>query len=345
MDVKKLAKEIEEMYINNCNINISGENRCMALDQQELAIVNLCLEEIGNKNGYDKEKYITRDLFILYKEDLIGKKECKDIKIAEQPLKFKKSKHNPKFSLEYVSEIFLLYYAVIIFYANDEGTKLYSTVKTENKSKRHYFKIYAWFACICPKIFNILFFNQIHLFITSTCDNDTINEIKEYLESTEELWREYNYLIGNEGSEETLGKVITKFLEIMEYNNEVMGMMKVFERIRHTGFLAMDYKNRDTHEGVMLKKAVKGIKYFQLHLSFLKEKLSCDSDGTSEINTHIEHIQEYTEQLEGEFCELLIEQNNDCDNIEAEIATDMVENLKHFEAYCADGNTTKLINA
>ena len=203
-----------------------------------------------------------------------------------------------------MTQLLLVYYAALLFYANDENTGDYN-----EKSKRRYFKVYAYFACICPKTFNIFFFNQLHLFMSKAHEEPSPDELRKYLEYTEELWREYNSLLHSERIIEISEEVITQFSEIMAYDEEIFFDNRIqIEKLTEIGFLAFDFKNGDTLRGYRFKTVLMGIEYFEWYLKYLKNEISKNSFREESLLNAIDRIMENVAMLKLVFEDLLKEE-------------------------------------
>lgn len=329
MDVDKLAKEFEDIYKNSCYKKDPDNEKCLALDEQELAIIYMCLETLVNSNGYDKNKYRTDGLFILLKDDLIGSDECNDLKISEQLLRYKKCIFDSNYSLKDISDYLLIYYAVLLFYANENHTEILS-----NKSNRYYFKVYAYFACICPKTFSVLFFNQMYLFMEKTYSLNNVDMLNKYLDNTEMLWKEYNLLLEEEECIKISEQMINQFREILAYDKKkLIDNLIKFEDLRCEGFLAFDFREGDTIEESRYKKILNGIQYFKWYLVFLENRLSHNLAKENKVYEFIKNILKNAEQLDKKFCKLLKNKGDSFNRKEINFA-DMNEFFKSFRMFC-----------
>ena len=198
-------------------------------------------------------------------------------------------------------DLLLVYYAVLMFYANDKNTKDHN-----EKSKRRYFKVYAYFACICPKIFCVLFFNQLHLFMSKAHKNLSYDELREYLENTKELWREYNSLLQNERRIEITEEVISQFGEIMAYDENVFfeNLIQI-ENLCDNRFLAFDFMEGDTLGEYRFKIVIEGIQYFWWYLEYLKDEIEKNYSFEENLINIIDKVQENAMNLKAVFEDFL----------------------------------------
>ena len=65
-EVDKYVKELEEMYeYSSFKKGIKeGNEKCLALDEQELAIMRMCIEELAGEEGIVKDNFFSRGLFM-----------------------------------------------------------------------------------------------------------------------------------------------------------------------------------------------------------------------------------------------------------------------------------------
>lgn len=339
-NVDKLVKELEDIYVNSCLKEAidAGNEKCLALDEQELAIMYMCVEGIEREEGINKDNYIARGLFILLKDRELGESACNRSRVAAEPLKYKRIQYNGGYVLEHMTQLLLVYYATLLLYANNANTGDYYM-----QSKRHYFKVYAYFACICPKTFTILFFNQIHLFISIKYKQMSAKELKEYLDYTDELWKEYNLLLSNEIRIEITEEVITRFSEIMSYDEAVFYENRIqLDKLSEDGFLAFNFKEEDTLREYRFKMLLTGIEYFHWYLKYLKSEMSGHSFKEEGLIGTIDSIIESTEALGKIFESFLKKEDGQPDLFVREF--DNMYELKHkFYKYC-EGKVT-LIDA
>lgn len=338
MDIEKISKDLEEIYENCCHIKREDkdEYKCLALDEQELALIHMCIEIMGSKNGYNKNNYTSKGLFIILKNNYLGNNECKEDKVAEQPIKYKKFEYINGYSIENASNLFLAYYGVLIFYANG-----YSTSDFRNKSQRNYFKVYAFFACICSKTFNILLFNQIYLFMHKA-HNCSLVALKQYLMNTEELWLEYNRLMNAQERNNILGKLHGQFREIIAYDEETLYACtsKIYE-LCDEDFLAFDFMKGDTIPKARYSRIINGIEYFKCYLFFLKYELKEKEIEDCMVFEQIENILNNAIQLDDVFCQLI--NNSKCELIKTTNFINTDDLIKKFEKYCEE-ESIELIN-
>lgn len=303
VNIDKLVKELENIYENSCFYKAiqNGNDKCLALDEQELAIIYMCIETLAMNEGLDINNYETRGLFIVPKNRSLITSVCSDNRVKNQPLKFKKFEYASNFQLEQMTQYFFVYYAVIIFYANDENTGDYN-----EEVRRHYAKVYAYFACLCSKIFFTLFLNEIYIFMSKVNSQLPYKELYEYLEYTEELWEEYNALLKNKRSVEISEKVIDEFCEIMSCDEKALFRSWItIENLREDVFLAFDYMQGDTISSYRFKKILMGIEYFQDFLRCLKKDIEKNTFREETLLKKIDNILEYAKQLKLIFEDLL----------------------------------------
>ncbi len=270
-EVDKYVKELEDIYENSCFKKAidEGNKKCLALDEQELAIMHMCIEELVNED-VDKNNYWSRGLFILLKNRNLGSIQCTDDRVKKEPLKYKKFEEPDAYILDKMDELLLVYYAVLLLYANDKNTE-----DRDERSKRRYFKVYAYFACICPKTFYVLFFNQLHLFMSKAHKAQSYDELIEYLQYTGELWEEYNSLLQSGRRIEITEKVISQFSRIMAYDErDFFENLIQIENLCDNRFLAFDFMKGDTVGQFRFRRVLKGIQYFWWYLEYLKDKIS-----------------------------------------------------------------------
>lgn len=331
-EVDKLVKELEDIYENSCLKKAieKGSEKCLALDEQELAIMHMCIEELAGQEGIDKNNYSSRGLFILLKNRNLGSVVCTEDRVKEEPLKYKKIAEFDENILDKMTQYLLVYYAVILLYANDKNTGDHN-----EKSKRRYFKVYAYFACICPKTFCILFFNQLHLFMSKAHKNLSYNELREYLEYTEELWREYNLLLQSENRIKIIAEVTSQFSKIMAYDEDIFfeNLIQI-ENLRDDRFLAFDFMKGDTLGVYRFKMVLEGIQYFQWYLKYLKDEIPKYSFEDS-LSSTIDRIQENTEILKSIFENFLEKKGVQARPFERKF-DNIYGLLKHFYRYCND---------
>lgn len=331
-----MSKELEEIYENCCHKRREHTDKCLALDEQEVALIHMCLKILGDEGGYNKDDYTTQGLFILLKTRNWDKDECKEDKVAEQPIKYKKFEYIPDYSVENVSELLVTYYAVMLLYVNQNCTLDY-----QNKLERNYFRVYAFFACICPKTFNVLIFNQIYLFMVKT-QGCSLNVLKKYLIYSKELWMEYNELMNENKRDEVIGYLFKQFREIIAYDESALyaNASKLYELLNE-GFLAFDFMSGDTIPEARYGKIVNGIEYFERYLLLLSTELKKASVEEKEVYEYIESILENIKCL-CIFFEQLIEDAGVYKNQITKEFTDTKDLLKKFVLYCDAENITLL---
>lgn len=336
MDAKQYSKEIEDIYENCCNEKCYNFEKCMALDEREIAIIHMCMETLGNESGLNKENYVSKGLFILLKDYNIGSNECNEDHVKEETVKYKSFLKVPDFSIESKSNSLLAYYSVVLFMANYNCTG-----NRADKIDRNYFKIYAYVACICAKTFNIFMLNQIYLFIikTKTC---SMNDLKMYLAETEDLWTECCFLLTENNRKENVSKIIAQFMEIISYNEEAKYRNAgALYNLLQEGFLGFDFINGDISPIARYRRILHGIDHFRCYLDFLKNDLQNNNMADQEICNKIDSILNKTKELDLFFSQLLRKEG---DNVlkESLSFTDVYDLLNKFELYCG-GESIPLI--
>lgn len=338
-NIDKLVKELETIYENSCfkkSIEVGNKN-CLALDEQELAIIRMCVECLASQKGIDIDNYVSNGLFILLKHRDLGSSACTKDRVKAQPVKYKKYYIKSDYLLDNMTQLLFVYYAVLLLYANDENTGVYN-----KESRRHYFKVYAYFACICPKTFNTLFFNQLHLFMSNVNKQLPLEELREYLRYTDELWEEYRVLMSNNRRIEISEEVITQFSEIMSYDENVFfNNMIQMQNMSEDDFLAFDFMGGDTLRGYRFKTILTGIEYFQWYLEYLKDKIQEQSFNENDLIKMIDNILESSKELKHIFEDLLKAEGNDIPQFERTF-DNVYELLIQFEAYCTE--RVKVVN-
>lgn len=339
-NVDKLVKELEDIYENSCLMKAveAGNEKCLALDEQELAIIHMCIEGLEIQEGVNKDNYKSKGLFILPNNRNLGNDECPEDRVKNEPLKYKKFDNSGGYQLENMTELLLVYYAALLLFANDENTGDYN-----EESKRHYFKVYAYFACICPKTFSILFFNQIHLFMSNAHKQLPPDKLRNYLEYTEELWKEYNSLLLNERRIQVSEEVITQFSKIMSYDEEVFfDNLIQMQNLSEDGFLAFDFNGGDTLRGYRFKTILMGIEYFQWYLKYLKEEISKNSFREESLLNTIDNILEHAKTL-GSIFEDFLRKEGEQPPIFVREFDSIYGLLNNFYGYCK--NKVNLVDA
>ena len=333
MNVDRLAKELEEIYENSCYPNVTEDDKCLALDEQELAIIHMCLESLGNESGYCVDKYTTKDLYILMKNCNFGNRECKYDRVKEQPLKCKQFDRLSGYSLDNVSEILLVYYAVLLLTANDMSTFDYM-----GKSHRNYFQVYAYFACICPKTFSVLFLNAIYIFMRKA-HKCSIGVLERYLEDTEKLWQAYYMLLLRH---DIMAEITKEFTKLVSYDKRVFhtNYIKVY-RWQVPGFLAFDFMGGDTIPESRYKTVIAGAKYFNRYFELLKNDLQNYSSIPNTIYEKIDSIVKKINLLIEVFCKLLETKVGKTQPIPENFAN-INELVKRYEKFCEESGA-KLI--
>lgn len=338
--VDKLVRELEDIYENSCLLKAvkEGNKKCLALDEQELAIMCMCIEGLGQQEGMTKGNYKSRDLFILLKNRNLGDDACADDRVKNEPVKYKKYDDPGGYQLDKMTQLLLVYYAALVLFANNENTGDYN-----EESKRHYFSVYAYFACICPKTFCVLFFNQIHLFMSKAHKQLPSDKLRKYLEYTEELWKGYTSLLLSERRIEVSEEVIGQFAEIMSYDEEVFfdNLIQMYN-LSEDGFLAFDFMGGDTLRGYRFKTILDGIEYFKWYLKYLRDEILKNSFREENLLKKIDNILETAKILSGIFLEFLQKEGGQYSNFERRFDS-IYGLLNDFHQYC--NNRVKLIEA
>lgn len=322
------SKDIEDVYVNKWCYKYWNDKKCLALDEQARALIYMCVE-ILEKREFDSQKYKTQGLYIVLNNSNLGIEECKSISTSEEPLKYKKNRYDIGYKLASVNEVMLIFYATILFHANKENTDFFR----EQYVVRDYFKTYAYFACICPKIFCTLLFNQIYLLMLRLNEENSIEEIRKYLENTEILWKQYNYIISDEGNIVTSQKIINDFREIMGYNQEVLDVLADLEDLTSYGFLAFDYKEREAVEGGRIRKAAQGCEYFQYYLYLLRTFSLKDVKPENRLWESLKSLESQVEVLKNKLVEILEDLERNFTSIEDDSAN-IEEFMTNFITYC-----------
>lgn len=329
MDINILSEELEKIYTNKCYSvvrDINGEPICLGLDEQELAIIYMCMDILENKTGYCKDNYKVDEMYILLKNSSISKYRCKNQKVQEQPLKMMELHEDSNYCFESTTNVLLTFYALILKYANCQ-----STYNFRNRSIREYFKVYAYFACICPKIFATLFLNQINIFMSRMeCETDK-NKISMYIEDTKVLWEEYIYLFSKDGNRIIFGKIVEQYGKVV--NRDYISDLIDIEEMHTTGFLAFDYKGRTTVESAMLIRALKGIIYFQKFLFLLDLEQQKYDKVLGNIREDIEGIYKLTQKLYEQIKFLIDDLGNEYQEPSI-VVSNTAELIEMFQRFC-----------
>lgn len=329
MDINILSEELEKIYTNKCDCDMKdkkGERICLGLDEQELAIIHMCMDILENRTGYNKEDYKVDEMFILLKNSPICKYRCTGEKVAKQPLKMMELRKDPSYCFESTTNVLFTFYALILKYANCQGTHNY-----KDKSIREYFKIYAYFACICPKVFVTLFLNQINIFMKRIYVEDDKNKISNYVKDTKTLWEEYVYLFSEKGNKLIFGEIISQYGKVVN-RDHICDLINI-EEMHTTGFLAFDYKGRSPVESAMLVKAIKGIIYFQHFLNLFKNEQLKYLKSEDEVIEDIESLYGLTKELYKQI-KLFIDESG-TDYRKPDIAAFNIEELlERFKRFC-----------
>lgn len=338
MNNKDKVDAFEKIYENDCYIKIA--DKCLAVDQQEFALVYMCLDILDNRRGYGLDKYYTKDLYILPKEDFISTLECTIDKVKDLPLKVKMICLDSNYKTDDAPEALWIYYAALLLTANIDATSTHSGII---KSKRQYFKVYAYLACICSKVFCALFFNNVHIFMTKINNEHFLDKIKKYIEDEKELWKEYDNLFAQNAHKDVTRKTLAHFRRVLKNDSVVMHLLKI-EQKRENGFLAFDYREENPSEKTKLLKVVKGIELFQDYLTYLDKDMKVYKDSVIHLMEDISDIKNYTKNVkerleylaEGYEEDEEINGHNSLDNILGEYRyyNNKEELLVAFEAFC-----------
>ncbi|XCP84040.1 hypothetical protein ABXS75_13280 [Roseburia hominis] len=334
MEIKELLEEFEKIYINKCYEDTN--KKCLALDEQEFAIIQMCLEILENKLGqFNKGNYKTKDLFVLLVDSPLNGEECSDRIVENLSLKVKMIKTTPGYDFETAPNVLWLYYALLILYANEDATIEHNTTI---KSKRNYFKVYAYVSCICPKVFCPLLFNQIYIFMKRTSEPQDIRILREYFIDTKELWKGYSELLQLDNRNLVVGRLHSQFRRKMGGDTELVKKINEMDHLHSRGFLAFNYKGREPAEQNRLKRIIHGIEYFEKYLNFFEIELVRYVDNTDHLYEDMNEILLYAKKIKERICELLTLQEAVPDTIDNDFC-DIGELIYQFEKYC-DGLIT-----
>ena len=164
--------------------------------------------------------------------------------------------------------------------------------------------------------------------------NLSLNELRKYLEYTEELWEEYNSLLQSERRIEISEEVITQFSEIMSYDEEVFFENRIqIENLSENGFLAFDFQGGDTLREYRFKTILAGIEYFRWYLIYLKDEISKNSFREENLLNIIDKLMENTVMLKSIFEDLLKKEDAQLPRFERKF-DNIYGLLNDFYAYC-----------
>lgn len=327
--IEKNSKYFENVYVNKYCYKYWKDTKCLALDEQELSLILLCTE-ILEKRAFDPSNYTSKKLFILRKNIDWKSDECTYPILSAEDVKYKRNKYNLNFSMvSEGAEVLIAYYASILYWANADNTEDFNGMNFF----RDYFKIYAYFAFICPKIFCTLLLNQMYIFMVRINEQCPLKVINEFLEQTNVLWKQYNYLISNSGNIDVSRKVINEFRDIMGYSEEAYESLNDIEEWTDYGFLAFDYKEREAIQGGRIRKAVQGIEYFQRYLFLLKNIKFKSIKSENKIWENIENLYEQTKTLRGELVTILKDMKKEVASVDDDSAT-IDEFMGNFLKFC-----------
>lgn len=308
MNNKDKVEAFDKIYENDCYKTYEEEcyvkiaDKCLAVDQQEFGLINMSLDILDNKKGYDIDNYYTKDLYILPKEDFISNLECTIDKVKDLPLRVKMICLDDNYKTEDAPEALWIYYAALLLTANIDATSTHSGII---KSKRQYFKVYAYLACICAKVFCTFFFNNIYLFMERISHEQSLDKIKKYLEDEKELWKEYDNLFAQNAHKDVTRKTLTHFRRVLKNDDVVNHLIKIEEK-RENGFLAFDYREENPSEKTKLVKVLKGIDLFQDFMTYFKKEMEIYKDNVSHMMEDISDIESYIQNVKGRL-EYLVE--------------------------------------
>lgn len=331
MNAIDLAKQLEQVYENSYykyyEYEIKGK-KCLALDEQETAILQLCMEELSLVEGYHPENFETKGLFILQKNKDWMNNKCVEERVRGEQLGYKKFNYFSNYNLDGVKSV-LIYFAAVLYYANEKNTG-----DKYQKIKRKYMKVYAYLACLCPRVFDILFQNNIYIFMKRTYKEE---DKRFLLEQEKELWDEYITLMTDKERMSVIRSSINTFCEVLKTNNESgLNHIAKLHNLAEDNFLGYDFKEGDTLRGIRFKHVLLGIDYFKCHLSLLEEELKTDSFGEENSLALIEELRNDTEKLSRIFEKLLMEEES---KIERECYTKDVDNIykliEMFKSKCS----------
>lgn len=330
MDIRGLVEEFEKIYINKSYEDT--DKKCLALDEQEFAIIQMCLEVLEDKLGrFNKNNYKTQDLFVLLSDSLLNGEECHEAVVENLSLKMKMIKIDPNYDFETAPKALWLYYALLLLYANEEATIEHnSTIKLE----RDYFKVYAYLACICPKTFCPLFFNHIYIFMKKTSEQQDIRILREYFIHTKELWKSLSELLQLDKRNYVVGRIHSQFRIKMGVHPNLLKLIKRMDRSRSRGFLAFDYKGREPAEQNRLKRIINGVEYFEEYLNFMRSKLEKYIDEGDHLYEDMNEILVYAEKIKERICQLLALEDAVPDKINHNFCN-IEELIYQFENYCS----------
>lgn len=299
MEIREQVEAFEKIYTNNCYIEIA--DKCLAVDEQEFALIYMCLDVLNRKKGYDVNKYITNGLYIFPKDDFMKDMECQSEKITGLPIKVRMLQIDRNYKTEDAPEALWIYYAALLLAANEDSSPKHIE---RIKSKRQYFKVYAYLSCICAKVFCTLFYNNIYLFMERVGKEESIDNVKKYFEDEKELWETYYDLLVKNANKVVTRKTLTHFRRAIGNEGLVSNLIKI-EKRRENGFLAFDYKERNPSERTKIVKILNGMDFFQSFLSLLKVELKAYSNSSGHLFDDICQIEEHTKNVQNRFEYLL----------------------------------------
>lgn len=332
--LEQLISELKDFYEANCVKKSCEKEKCMALDEQEIALIHLCIDILGNEHIYDISNYTIKELFIVHKDEDLCQKICDKNHTQNEALKYKRISQTSDISLDQMTELLLVYYIATLLCANDENTIGGAEIK------RSYACVYAYFACICLKTFRTLFLNQIYIFMSKTHNQASFNDIRKNLEYEEELLAAYAELMEDKGRMKAKREITNRFWEIMKYDKAIKSLIKI-EDLRMPGFIAFDYNGGDTVEGPSYVGILEGIEYLLCYLKYLEKNIDDGTFDGNKLKDAIGNVRQNAIRLRNVF-ELLAAEAN----VNVSVFEQKFENInmllesfkKHF-----DNNYIKLI--
>lgn len=293
-DVDKIKKDFEKVYESICQKESCINGKCMALDEQELALIHLCMDVLGNENGFNINNYAAQELFIVHKEKYLDNQVCDNLHVHNEPINYKKLECLSGFCMDEISELLIVYYVATLFYANDINTNAAKYIE------RSYAKVYAYFACLCLKTFRVLFINQIYIFIQNTNEEVSLDAIRKKLEYEEELLAGYVELMEESGRAKATREIVRKFGLIMGYEKALEAYIRIEEQ-RRPGFIAFDYKEGDTIEDASYTCVFWGMEYLLQYLKYIEKRIGNNTYEKQKVLETIENLKNNINRLKKVF--------------------------------------------